>query len=254
MKPRQPTHTPLLGGDFQASPDPTSQSFNTILAPILDTYAPLSDPLAKTFRPADTSLDHWLTTKEKPPRGHISHIIPSIGSDHNAVLVRIPDTETGAFTPPTQKPTPFNTTRKLPQFTLTLDTTHVDCFRIGTPCTEALVTRLTAEVQSTSAPDKAHIDKAAQTLMELLQSYAAHATAVWPSEDRPPQQAQPKHKFTGAKTRSTLRHLRKTVQLRNAATTALSNKDAPYETEILEATESILGAPQDSLQDVVKTS
>jgi len=55
---------PYVGGDFQATSSTVSHSFHPILKALtISGFFPLNDPNTPTFQPADTPIDHWLSSK-----------------------------------------------------------------------------------------------------------------------------------------------------------------------------------------------
>ena len=184
---RYPKCDVYIGGDFQASPDPTSRSY---YAPLntLTALTPLNDPKVPTFQPARTALDHWLARSGQVQSKYSTHISHSVCSDHSAVIIRIQ--VPGIYLPRTDDPIntqPSATTRTSPPFQLPVDKTNIQLYQLGNQELRTQTASIRREIDSLTAMtedrklDISTIDSLAEDIMGLISEYYTLATQIWPT-------------------------------------------------------------------------
>ena len=184
-----PQHDIYVGGDFQASPDPSSRSYYSPLS-TLSTLVPLNDPSAPTFQPAQTPLDHWLArrTQVQPRYRTRTHIQRSACSDHSAVIIQIH--EPNIYLPKTRDPNPAQslaTTRTFPKFQLPVDNTLVQMYQLGDPELRQHTDNLKQKIDALTNKPQAHtmdrytIDGIAEDITNIISGYYTLAQDLWPT-------------------------------------------------------------------------
>ena len=213
-----PSHHLYLGGDFQATPEPTHPSYSNLLSPLgQNNINPINPPTIPTFQPSKTPLDHWFHRGQIQPKPH-SFAAPSANSDHSGLIVQIHKSARQLYAlPGPQKSGPLPSTRRTAPFQLPL-TEHQKTLYRNPPDTLRLQTQeLAAIIAATNdLPTKHDIDRLAQSLLDLLNQYLEHAIIVWPQ--RPARDTLHKPTTKPFLTKPTLRQLSRLVKLRNYAT------------------------------------
>jgi hypothetical protein len=192
----------LMGGDLQGTPAQHPTSHNTPLEEFCNTTSliHIGDPNTPTFLPSNTPLDHWLL-RLPPTTTHIHAdttitTIPTIHSDHCALIASIPQIgNTPTQNVPTKTPIP--TTRSHPPFILPIPKPLIDLYQLGDDTTnKAQLTAATylATLTDTTTTTTNKIDKAADHIITMLNTYHELAQKTWPmAQTTPPSEAEKIH-------------------------------------------------------------
>ena len=178
----------LLGGDLQGTPAHHPTSHNTHLADFCTktSLAHIGDPTTPTYLPSDTPLDHWLL--RLPPTAQHTQSDATITpmatnhSDHCALAATIPQTgDKPAQTSTTTTTIP--TTRTHPPFLLPIPKNLIDLYQLGDTTTNQAQTHAfayLADLANSSKITHSEIDKAADHIITMLNTYHTLAQQIWP--------------------------------------------------------------------------